>query len=61
MKSIGDMEHCSIIGAVCPYEYGCRVCRLHNDYEEAREKSQKITRSFEGNAEQQAEDDSRTG
>ena len=42
MDDIADMEHCSIIDAICPYEHGCTWCRLHNDYEEAKEKARRI-------------------
>lgn len=30
---------CEIIQMACPYDHDCSVCRLHNDYETAREKS----------------------
>ena len=43
MKNTDNMEHCSIIDAACPYNFGCDVCRLNNDYEEAAEKSRKLT------------------
>ena len=42
MDDIAGMEHCSIIDAICPYEHGCAWCRLHNDYEEAKEKARRI-------------------
>lgn len=40
-------NHCSIIDAACPYDYGCDACRLHNDYENAKEKSHKLTENLE--------------
>nr|WP_300776988.1 hypothetical protein [uncultured Acetatifactor sp.] len=42
MDDIADMEHCSITDTICPYEHGCTWCRLHNDYEEAKEKARRI-------------------
>lgn len=33
---------CEIIQMACPYSHDCHVCRLHSDYEKAREKSLKI-------------------
>ena len=47
MDDIAGMEHCSIIDAICPYEHGCTWCRLHNDYEDAREKAHKIMEELE--------------
>lgn len=43
MKNITDLEHCDIIDNVCPYEHSCSVCRLHTDYEAAKEKALKLT------------------
>nr|WP_300679320.1 hypothetical protein [uncultured Acetatifactor sp.] len=48
MDDIADMEHCSIIDAICPYEHGCTWCRLHNDYEAAREKARRIEEELAG-------------
>lgn len=48
MKSINDIAHCSIINAICPYEYDCNVCRLYNDFEEAMEKARKMEESQKG-------------
>lgn len=48
MKTISDMEFCGIIEAVCPYDHSCNVCRLHNAYEDAREKSRKLEEIMEG-------------
>lgn len=42
MERVAEMEHCHIIDATCPYEHGCNMCRLHNDYEAAKEKARKI-------------------
>lgn len=33
---------CDIIQSACPYDHDCNVCRLHNDYEAAREKSAEL-------------------
>lgn len=46
MDDIAGMEHCSIIDAICPYEHGCALCRLHNDYEDAREKARRIEEAY---------------
>lgn len=46
-----EMERCEIIDAICPYEHGCNVCRLHNAYEDAREKSRKLEEIMEGSKE----------
>lgn len=46
MDKIADMEHCSIIDTICPYEHGCAWCRLHNDYEESKEKARKIEEAY---------------
>lgn len=48
MKSMADMEFCNIIGTVCPYDHGCDMCRLHNDYETALEKSREMVENLEG-------------
>lgn len=47
MKKINELEHCSIIDAACPYDCECDICRLHNDYEDAKEKSHKMTENLE--------------
>lgn len=47
MKDIADMEHCSIIDAICPYEHSCSVCRLHSDYETAKEKAKMLAEKLE--------------
>lgn len=38
-KSLSDMDFCEIIQMACPYYHDCNFCRLHSDYEKAREKS----------------------
>lgn len=45
MKNIANAEYCSIINAVCPYEHSCSVCRLHSDYETAKEKAKNWKRN----------------
>ena len=47
MKSISDTELCEIIKSACPYEHGCDMCRLHNDYEVALQKSRELTENLE--------------
>lgn len=42
MKDTADMKHRSIINVICPYDYSCSVCRLHSDYEAAKEKAKKL-------------------
>ena len=37
-KETVERDFCEIIQMKCPYSYGCSVCRLHSDYEKAREK-----------------------
>ena len=48
MKTIFDTELCEIIKSACPYDYGCDMCRLHNDYEKTLEKSRKLMEELEG-------------
>lgn len=38
---------CGIIQSLCPYDHDCSVCRLHNDYEEAKRKSLEISQKTE--------------
>lgn len=47
MKRLDEMEYCSIIDTVCPYDHACNVCRLHNDYEAARKKAHELIESQE--------------
>ena len=39
---------CDIIQSACPYDHDCGVCRLHSDYEKAREKSLEMVHRREG-------------
>ena len=48
MKAISDTEFCEIIKSACPYDHGCSVCRLNNDYETALQKSRKLVEKLEG-------------
>ncbi len=47
MENITDMEHCNIIDSACPYDYSCSMCRLHNDYEAALERSREMVEEME--------------
>lgn len=47
VKRLDEMEYCSIIETVCPYDHACNVCRLHNDYEAARKKAHELIESQE--------------
>ena len=51
MERIDEMEKCSIINSKCPYDHSCNVCRLHNDYETALEKSRERMEKLEGSKE----------
>lgn len=51
MRDKTDIEYCSIIDTVCPYDHGCSVCRLHNDYEDAVEKARRMTEKQGGSKE----------
>lgn len=48
MKGLDEMEYCCIIDTVCPYDHACNLCRLHNDYEDAREKAHELIEILEG-------------
>ena len=48
MKRMDDTEFCEIIKSACPYDHGCSVCRLNNDYEVALEKSRELAKEMEG-------------
>lgn len=41
------MEYCEIIQSICPYSHGCSICRLHGDYEKAKEKSAELMKKKE--------------
>lgn len=47
MKATIDMDHCDILDAICHYEHSCSVCRLHRDYETAKEKAKKLVEKLE--------------
>lgn len=36
-KETAERDFCEIIQMKCPYDHDCHVCRLHSDYEKARE------------------------
>lgn len=36
---------CEIIHSLCPYDHDCHVCRLHSDYEKARDKSAEMMKN----------------
>ena len=36
------MAHCSILGTVCPYAFGCDECRLYREYEAAKEMAKRV-------------------
>lgn len=38
-KETAERDFCEIIQMKCPYDHFCETCRLHSDYEKAREKS----------------------
>lgn len=38
-KEDSERYFCEIIQSTCPYSHDCSVCRLHSDYEKAKEKS----------------------
>lgn len=42
-KNDSERYFCEIIQSACPYDHDCHVCRLHSDYENAREKSKELT------------------
>lgn len=48
MKTVSDIELCEIIKSACPYDHSCDMCRLHNDYETALQKSRELTEKLEG-------------
>lgn len=41
------MDYCEIIQSICPYSHGCSTCRLHSDYEKAKEKSAELMKKKE--------------
>lgn len=46
LEQIQEVEelvtHCGILNDVCPYEFGCDVCRLYSDYEAAKEMAKRL-------------------
>lgn len=41
-REYSEKYFCEIIQSACPYGHDCGVCRLHSDYEKAREKSAEL-------------------
>lgn len=44
-KETAERDFCEIIQMKCPYDHDCHVCRLHSDYERAREKSAEMMKN----------------
>lgn len=43
IQELEELEtHCSILSTVCPYKFGCDVCRLYSDYEAAIERAKRV-------------------
>lgn len=40
-----DESYCEIINDTCPYEYPCSLCRLRDDYDNAKAMAEKLKAS----------------